>query len=246
MIYKQIYKLLCWFGVALVQLGCAAESTPVTRGAAVFADPGFSSSRFNQYACASCHRVGAEDRIGSVLPGGSLAGSTRRPDFWGGTIGTFSEAVALCYRKFMRGGTLDTSSASSLELYVFLDSLNQTAGASSLRVSFTIPQTVAVPAMGDAAKGARTWRLACANCHGDAAMGVTPPVTGASVLPADTEREHTAAMGYTMDSLRQVFVEKTRHGAFLGFAGVMPPFSTQTLSDQDLSDIVSYLNPTLR
>ncbi len=77
-------------------------------------------------------------------------------------------------------------------------------------------------------------------------MPGTQPIASASVLPADTEREHTAAMAYTMDTLRQVFVEKTRHGAFLGFAGVMPPFSTQVLSTADIADVVSYLNPTLR
>lgn len=238
-----ICSLLC---VLVGALSCAPETTAVTLGQAVFADPGFSSSRINQYSCATCHRVGPEDRPTAILPGGSLAGSTLRPDFWGGTVTHFSDAVALCYRRFMRGGTLETGSDKALQLYVYLESLNRTPGASSLRVAFTIPATVPVPPMGDAARGAVVWRNGCANCHGDPRSAASRPIALASVLPTDTETEHTAAMGYTMDSLRQVFLEKTRHGAFLGFAGVMPPFSTQTLSDQELNDLVTFLNPVLR
>jgi thiosulfate dehydrogenase len=38
-----------------------------------------------------------------------------------------------------------------------------------------------------------------------------------------------------------VFVEKTRHGGFLGYGGTMPPFSLNVLSDEDLADLLTFL-----
>jgi len=38
-----------------------------------------------------------------------------------------------------------------------------------------------------------------------------------------------------------VFTEKIRHGLFLGYGGVMPPFSREVLSDQDVSDLLEAL-----
>ena len=39
-----------------------------------------------------------------------------------------------------------------------------------------------------------------------------------------------------------MFVEKVRHGAFLSYTGTMPPFSLEALPDEDLADILSYLD----
>jgi sulfite reductase beta subunit-like hemoprotein len=46
---------------------------------------------------------------------------------------------------------------------------------------------------------------------------------------------------YTAEERILVFVEKIRHGAFLGAGGPMPPFSMETLSDQDVGDILTFL-----
>ena len=37
--------------------------------------------------------------------------------------------------------------------------------------------------------------------------------------------------------MRTVVVEKIRHGSFLGYAGTMPPFSVEALSDADVRDL---------
>ncbi len=58
------------------------------------------------------------------------------------------------------------------------------------------------------------------------------------MLPEDTLRSHST---YDAQSLRLIFVEKIRHGAFLGYGGEMPPFSREALSDTEVSDILETL-----
>ena len=40
-------------------------------------------------------------------------------------------------------------------------------------------------------------------------------------------------------------MQKIRSGGYLGFTGVMPPFSREALTDEDIADIVTYLGPKL-
>ncbi len=231
----------------LAALGsCVDRVSAERRGAELFVSPSLSSSRFNQYACATCHRARAADRPDAILPGALLAGSTRRPSFWGGSIVALEDAVGLCFEKFMRGGRFDPGGTDAIALYAYLDALSAGPDAVTSAVPFTIPIATQPPGPGDAARGEPLYRRACAYCHGAPRRTAPAPVTSASLLPADTEAEHTRAEGYTSETLAQVFVEKSRHGSFLGLAGVMPPFSTETLTDQDLADIVAYLAPTLR
>jgi mono/diheme cytochrome c family protein len=224
---------------------CEDRVSAEQRGRELFASPSFSTSRFNQYSCATCHRSAPTDRPDAVLPGALLAGVTARPTFWGGSVVALEDAVGLCFEKFMRGGRFDASAERSVDLYAFLYSIERAPGAITNAVAFTIPGATVPPGSGDAARGQRVYERACAACHG-ALRQSARAIMSATVIPDDTEREHGAALGYTQDTLRQVFVEKARHGAFLGFAGTMPPFSTELLSDQDLADMVAYVSPTLR
>jgi thiosulfate dehydrogenase len=64
-------------------------------------------------------------------------------------------------------------------------------------------------------------------------------------VPDDTEREHTRP-DYDETTFPLVFKEKVRHGAFLGFAGTMPPFATETLSEPQVDDLMAYIRPVLR
>jgi thiosulfate dehydrogenase len=230
---------------ALTLDSCVERVSAERRGQELFSSPALSNSRFNQYSCASCHRATPNDRPDAVLPGGLLAGSTARPTFWGGTVSSLEDAVGLCFDKFMRGGRFDPTQSSAVDLYAFLLSLERAPGAVTAAVPFTIPRTTQPPGPGDSARGQRVYQRACAVCHG-ALRQSNRPISYATVIPDDTEREHGAAQGYTIETLRQVVVEKARHGSFLGFAGTMPPFSTELLSDQDLADMVAYVSPTLR
>ena len=39
-----------------------------------------------------------------------------------------------------------------------------------------------------------------------------------------------------------VVIEKVRHGRFFDIGGVMPPFSLESLSNAQLSDLLAFLN----
>jgi thiosulfate dehydrogenase len=223
---------------------CTSTLTAEERGAAVAADPGFSPSISNAFACTTCHpvRAGEGDQR---LPGGPLAGASARPSYWGGTLLDLFEAVSTCYRQFMRGGRLDRDREDARALYAYLAALEKEAGSTTAAVPFTPVRTTTPPPSGDPARGRIAYAAACAHCHG-------PPRTGAgrlgdaAILPDATEAAHPRRAGFDEVTFRQVFVQKIRSGGFLGFTGVMPPFSREVLTDADVADIITYLDPQLR
>jgi thiosulfate dehydrogenase len=234
--------------VALVALaataGCTRHLSPVEHGAALAADPAFSAWPGNAFSCASCHAARPADSP-RLMPGAPLAGSTLRPSFWGAAVLDLFEAVSVCYRRFMRGGALDRDSDDSRALYAYLDSLLAGGAVETGAVAFTPVRTSAPPAAGDPSRGGALFGRACAPCHGQPRSGAGR-VGDSSVLPDQTERAHARAQGYTVESMRQVFVQKIRSGGYLGFDGVMPPFSREVLSDADVADIIAHLDPQLR
>jgi thiosulfate dehydrogenase len=56
-------------------------------------------------------------------------------------------------------------------------------------------------------------------------------------VPDDTLNAHLAQYGPACT--REIFIEKVRHGSFLGYAGRMPPFSEEVLSDAQVADILA-------
>jgi len=100
------------------------------------------------------------------------------------------------------------------------------------------------PAIRDEARGKALYTAACANCHGDVHTGKGRLAASIPILPEDTIAEHTY-LG-TLTATRVVFIEKARHGGFLGYGGVMPPFSLEALSDAELADILDYLGVYFR
>ena len=80
---------------------------------------------------------------------------------------------------------------------------------------------------------------ACQACHGDVGTGVGRISALASIVPDDSV-DFAASSGF---SLETVIVEKVRHGNFFAIGGVMPPFSTEVLSDDDLAALIGFLVP---
>jgi mono/diheme cytochrome c family protein len=156
------------------------------------------------------------------------------------------EAVELCYRRFMLGGPLDRTSQEAVALYAWLASLSASGAALTEAVPFTIPPSAMRPAEGDARRGEGVYQRACGYCHAPRGEEMGRLADRVAVLPRDTEAEHGRSRGYDQAQLETIFVEKTRHGNFLGLSGVMPPFSSELLSDQEMADIVAYLAPQLR
>ena len=71
---------------------------------------------------------------------------------------------------------------------------------------------------------------------GRAAPFPAPPRLGrlASVIPEDTIKSFPM-------NVRAVVIEKIRHGRFFNIGGVMPLYSTEVMTDQDIADIAAYL-----
>ncbi len=223
--------------------GCSRTVTAAERGAEVASDPAFSPSVYNAFSCATCHPTRAGEGA-RTFPGSPLAGVTARPSYWGGSILDLFEAVTACYRQFMRGGRLDRDSDDARALYAYLATLEADPAAATAAVPFTLVRTTAPPAAGDPTRGRAAYDRTCAPCHGQPRSGAGR-LGDSSLLPDTTERGHPRADGYNEDTFRQVFVQKIRSGGYLGFSGVMPPFSREALSDPDIADIITYLAPKL-
>lgn len=157
------------------------------------------------------------------------------------------EAVERCWVNFMRGDARDLDSPDGRALDAWLLSLapeGSTEGTDAVRVSW--PSTVRDLGPGDRARGQIVWNRGCARCHGALGTGDGRIGTAASVIPRDTIREHCdrdfMAVGYTdrQAYIRATVTEKTRHGSFLGYAGVMPPFASEVLSDDEMRDLTAF------
>ncbi len=217
------------------------------RGAQLAADPRVTRSQYNAFSCLMCHPVVAGSQGQRALPGAPLQGAARRRAFWGGEVTHLREAVERCWTSFMRGVPADLDGADGQALGAWLDALapdGSTTGTAAVAMSW--PRTVRDPGDGgDRARALALWGRACSVCHGaiESGSGRVGPL--ASVLPRDTLAEHCdddlALVGYTdrQAYIRAIVTEKTRHGSFLGYAGVMPPFANETLTDAEMRDLAS-------
>jgi thiosulfate dehydrogenase len=120
-------------------------------------------------------------------------------------------------------------------VYAYLESLPPTATGP---VSFTVRRVVADLPAGDPTQGETVYRRACQTCHGEIHTGEGRIVTSAPALPEETLMDHAT---YSKDEQRLVVVEKVRHGGFLGYGGIMPPFSLEAMSDAELGGLLAYL-----
>ncbi|WP_437979170.1 c-type cytochrome [Sorangium sp. So ce295] len=215
------------------------EGTAIDHGEALFTDAGVTDASFNRTTCATCHarRAGETDLI---LPGAPLAGVVSRPSYWGGKEIELLRSINHCLYYFMLQSDPWTSdNPEAMAMYAYLESLTE-GPAGEQEVPFTVVVAVTNPPAGDAARGAATYARACANCHGAVGTGAGKLVKDASTLPGEWLDDHPLEE-YTPLERRLVFVEKVRHGGFLGYGGEMPPFSLEKLTDQDLGDLLELL-----
>lgn len=230
-----------WLGGALLAAGVAAcgdaqvvteHRTAVEQGRDLFGNASLSDGPNNRLACSDCHSKDGEEG----LPGAPLAGATLRTSFWGGQENTLLQAINACRYYFMLAqDPWDGSEEEAIYIYAYLESLE--GGADSHPFSIG---PVADPGAGDEDRGRESYKRACESCHGSKGAGAGALTPSAPVLPEETLAAHPAP-DYDDADRRLVFVEKTRHGGFLGYGGVMPPFSVEVLSDEELADILTYL-----
>ncbi len=213
----------------------ACTPTPEQYGEQLFFDPAFSASEVNTWSCATCHATTPDDK--RTLSGGSLLEAAARPNYWGGNSLRMIDAASFCYVNFMRGvRTFEEDATCERALYSFLASKTKSTNAPA--VPFTIVRQVADVPRGDSARGAQVYKAACQDCHGEVSTGAGRNTQRASILP-NVKSEYAVIFPGIPPSL--VFVEKIRHGQFLGVGGNMPLFSKETISDADLGALLSYL-----
>lgn len=234
--------------VAVSLSGCSSEpldpivkqGSAVDHGAALFNDPAIAGNTLNQYACATCHETGATDTK-VVRPGGSLQGVTKRPSYWGGKELDLLRAINACAYYFMlKADPFVADDEEAKAIYAYLESISQ-GPEGTAAVPFTVAVTITDLPAGDAARGQTAYTRACSLCHGTVHSGAGRLVSRAPILPDQTLAEHPLGQ-YTADEQRLVFVEKTRHGGFVTYSGEMPPLSLEKLSDDDMADILQFLD----
>ena len=215
--------------------GLACGPVPAaTYGEQLFGDPKLSSSAFNTVSCSTCHSVGVSTQP-HIDSGANLQDSAHRTSWWGGDEATYLEAVNACLVTFMRAEPLTASDEKGRALYEYLASVSPKP--STPAVPFTVVENITSVARGDAKKGAVVWDHACLPCHGEPHTGQGRLSTLVSKVPEDSAafaKEH----GATTDL---VVIEKVRHGSFFGVGGAMPPFSAETLSDEQLGQLLAFL-----
>jgi thiosulfate dehydrogenase len=214
--------------------------TAVDHGKALFRDPTIAKTSFNTYSCATCHEALPGEAGDAILTGAPLAGAVKRPSYWGGQEVELLRSINHCLYYFMLKDKAWTAADEEAKaMYAYLESLPSDASAEE-PAPFTIIYEVKDPPHGDAARGGALYTRACKSCHGPAHTGEGRLVDRAPILPEQTVSEHPSPTYSDLDR-RLVFVEKVRHGSFVGYGGQMPPFSEEALSDQDLGDILEHL-----
>jgi len=211
------------------------------RGRELFASPTTSTSTENRFSCATCHPH-AGDTTGRIYPGYTLAGATARPTFWGGQHVDLLRAINVCRYYFMSAATPWLGEEEEAKaIYAFLASLPPDAPNA---LPFTVPERITeatdVPA-GDPKRGADVYEGSCKTCHGAARTGVGRLRGTIPVLPDETANGFKALYGFTPMQIRLTFLEKVRHGPFLGIFGSMPLYSKEALSDADLGALLAFL-----
>ena len=213
---------------------CGCTQSAEQYGRELYSDPHVSTAGSNPFSCATCHETGAERM--KLLPGYTMQDVTVRPSWWGGFELTLLDAVNQCVTNFMRGRALDDSDEKARSLKVYLDSLSPDPQADAK--ALTIVKDIKDVPSGDAAMGKLLWDEGCGNCHGAPHTGKGRISEAASIVPDDS----LDSFGDDpVKGARPVTIEKVRHGKFYSIGGNMPPFSVEALSDEQLGDILAYL-----
>lgn len=194
-------------------------------------------------SCAMCHG-GAGAKAGFTRPAHSLAGVTKRPSTWNGMfkgadLAKNAYGGSLCATLFQeKKGGLTAAEVASLNEYLtaletapgaMTSALNiQWAAKPSLKKDVEVDEKIAKPIVkaimklpGDEAVGAKVFARSCANCHDFKADKIGPALKDAAT-----------DMNFVVSSIR------------FG-SNAMPFFAKDILTDQQIADVIGYIQATL-
>jgi thiosulfate dehydrogenase len=223
--------------LAVAAAACGGEVSGAERGEELFDSTSLSPSALNVFSCSTCHSAAPGASVSDGDAGYRLFGAIRRPRFWGGDFDSVREAVDACLTFFMKGDPIDPEDPDFHALYEYLVSISPD-DAPADPLPFTVVENVADVERGEAALGERIYERSCRRCHGEAFTAEGSILRTEINLPGITETYGDLFPGVD-PSL--VVIEKVRHGRFFNVGGDMPLFSREALSDDDLGDLLSYL-----
>ena len=213
--------------LALALIGCASEtSSGSVSGELVYGEP-FEDG--NSFACATCHSLEEPAADGIRRVGHPIGESTRRPTYKNGRYTSLRDAVNTCVSHFLNADPLAEEDPRWQALFAFLDSHAGSGDAPA--VAFDVVAPPSELAGGDATTGHELFDRTCIACHGDGAAGTTraPPLAGGEYDPA-----------YIAERVRRS--GSPDNPAYDGLTGgIMPFWSAQRLSDDELRDLIAYV-----
>ena len=220
---------------SLILLGCGGTQTvpAATLGERQFSNPSLSTSPFNALSCSTCHQV-AKSPAARNDPGFNLYDVVHRPTWWGGYETTLLDAINYCMTEFMGGRALAPDSDSARELYEYLAANSPDAPALALPLTVVKNVTGLTNLTADKTHGKDVYDRSCRRCHGD-------PHTGNGRLSSKVSIIPDATLASFPTNAREVAVEKVRHGRFFNIGGIMPIYPAESISDQEIADVLAYL-----
>lgn len=231
----------------LLPLVVACSSDPeverrsaIEHGKALFDDKKASNSSLNVFTCSTCHRAEANADDKRILPGYDLGGAVDRPTYWGGQRSDLLAAINDC-RYFFMNATQDwtANDEDAKVVYAYLASVPKTQPGA---LPFSVVQVAKDLPAGDRARGEQVFDASCRSCHGAAHTGRGKLRSGIALLPEEEVDFLSKTYNFDKVAVRVTFIEKVRHGGFLGVFGNMPLYSTEAMSDADLSALLSFLD----
>jgi thiosulfate dehydrogenase len=182
--------------------------------------------------------------VGPIYPGANLYNVVHRPSWWGGDKTELLAAMNYCLVEFMGGAALKPDEPDARALYEYLVAISPDAPAPAwpLTVVKNVTALSGLAAGADAARGEDVYHRACAGCHGALHTGEGKLGAKTSVVPEDTLNGPVCAgAADRAGCARAVVVEKVRHGKFFNIGGTMPLYGLESLGDDELADVLSYL-----
>jgi mono/diheme cytochrome c family protein len=238
---RPVWRLACTVLLSLGASGCSSAPAAPTdseaeRGKQLFEERSGSTLYFYPFSCSTCHDASAVAAASPRKPGAPLAGVTQRPTFWGGQENDLLDSINVCERDFMGRTThLTPDDPDAAALYAYLLSLGP---GDTSAFPFTVVGPIVDVPRGNADSGQAIFTTVCSQCHGTMHDGAGRLSSGIPILPDQTVSTHPE---FDAQTIRLVFIEKIRHGLFDGYGGSMAPFSSQILSDGDVSDVLEAL-----
>jgi len=169
---------------------------------------------------------------GIVRPGHPIGNATRRPTFKNGALTDVREAVNICRTEWMSATAFDADDPRWLALFDYLET--QATAEQEPALSFEIAAPPNDLTGGDAMAGQQAFNGRCVVCHGVNAVGTNraPRLTGIDI-PAEEIAERVRMSGRTDSSV---------YSGLTG--GRMPFWAADRISDQQLRDVIAFIENT--